>query len=259
MSTTAGMIMSQVLRHVFQLFLLSCLEVAARGTEVKMQPIDILVEVGNLATFTCDVSCELDNTHTIKWFVGDSPSSRRLVDPAFEKRTGIHVFIEELANCATVGQKTASQMLSVNVSSVDRLNRTAVQCSALRKSPLHSDIYSHYGVILVNDVVTSDEGDSTLLSTVQPPPTDIRPTASNSGSRGTNIPPIEPSPCQTVIVTSAIVQTTTVTVTHTVRVTNEALPPQISRQSMQCSGSGTLQRTATSSLILLCIMILSLL
>lgn len=127
-----------------------CTNLHYPGTEVKLQPIDIVVEVGNLATFTCDVSCELDNTHTIKWFVGDSPSSRRLVDPAFENRTGIHVFIEELTNCATAGQKMASQMLSVNVTSVDRLNRTAVQCSALRKSPLHSDIYSHYGVILVN-------------------------------------------------------------------------------------------------------------
>lgn len=117
---------------------------------MKLQPTDRLVEVGSLATFTCDVSCELDNTHTIKWFVGDSPNNRRLVDSDFEKRTGIHVFIEELANCAMVGQESASQMLSVNVSSVDRLNRTAIQCSALRKSPLHSDIYSHYGVILVN-------------------------------------------------------------------------------------------------------------
>ena len=131
-------------------FTLHWIATSCVGTEVKLQPIDRLVEVGNLATFTCDVSCELDNTHTIKWFVGDSPNNRRLVDPEFEKRTGIYVLIEELANCASVGQKSASQMLSVNVSSVDRLNRTAVQCSALRKSPLHSDIYSHYGVILVN-------------------------------------------------------------------------------------------------------------
>ena len=119
---------------------------------MNMLPVDVLVEVGDLANFTCNVSCALDNTHTIQWFVGDSPNNWRLVDPKFEQRTGIQVIIQRISNCATTGQIMARQLLSVNITSVARLNRTAIQCAALKKGPsdLLTDMYSHYGVILVN-------------------------------------------------------------------------------------------------------------
>ena len=121
------------------------------GTNVRLRPTDIKVDIGNWATFNCSVSCEFSSTHTVTWFVGDSPSSRRLVDEDFEQRTGIQVQLRDIITCgATPDQRMAQHQLSVNVTSVEKLNRTAVQCAALRKSQTQSDLYSHYGVILVN-------------------------------------------------------------------------------------------------------------
>ena len=121
------------------------------GTNVRLQPTDIKVDIGSWATFKCNVSCEFSQSHTITWFVGDSPNSRRLVDEDFEQRTGIQVQLLDIITCGAISdQRMAQQHLSVNVTSVERLNRTAVQCAALRKGPNQSDLYSHYGVILIN-------------------------------------------------------------------------------------------------------------
>ena len=123
------------------------------GTNVRLQPTDLKVDIGTWATFNCTISCELQNTHTIRWFVGDSSNSGRLVDPNFHKRTGIQVKLRDLVACEAASTvEEAKQQLSVNVTSVERLNRTAVQCAALRKGPNHSDLYSHYGVLLVNGI-----------------------------------------------------------------------------------------------------------
>lgn len=130
------------------------------GTDLRLRPTDVQVDVGSWATFNCSVSCTLSKTHTVNWFVGSS--SRRQVDSVseFYKRTGIQVELNELTSCGlNYRQKeTALYQLRINVpyESVELLNKTAVQCAALRKGPTLSDLYSHYGVILVNGkLVTS--------------------------------------------------------------------------------------------------------
>lgn len=122
----------------------------AKGT-VKLEPNDVSVNVGNLATFSCYVSCELSQSHTIRWFIGSG--ARRLVDSDFEHRTGIHVEMQDVSFCEVVNSghdNMMMQQLVINVSTVEEFNKTAIQCSALRKSPLYTDLYSHFSVIIVN-------------------------------------------------------------------------------------------------------------
>ena len=122
---------------------------------MRLKPTDLTVDVGTWATFNCTISCELRDTHTLSWFVGHSPNNRRLVDTNFHDRTGIQVELRYILNCSEseTGDQVVTaeqQQLSVNITSVEKLNRTAIQCAALRKGPKDSDLYSHYGVILVN-------------------------------------------------------------------------------------------------------------
>lgn len=119
---------------------------------LRLEPNDVLADVGSLATFSCYVSCELSQTHTIRWFVGSG--RKRLVDSDFVHKTGIHVEIQEVSICeSTSAHEMMHQQLHVNISSLEELNRTAVQCSALRKSPVHTDFYSHFGIIIVNGML----------------------------------------------------------------------------------------------------------
>ena len=136
---------------------------------MRLSPSDVHVDIGSMAVFTCSVSCDLTQTHTVRWFVGHSPSGRRRVDLDFESRTGIQVSVQEVLNCTTPGQTISRQMLSVNASSSEMLNRTAVQCAALRKAPTLTDYYSHYSVLLVNGMyvcmyVPMFVGDHNLIS-----------------------------------------------------------------------------------------------
>ena len=67
------------------------------GRNVSLQPSDVQVDVGSWATFDCTLSCEFSQTHTINWFVGDSPISVRNVyhninggmEEDFRRKTGI--------------------------------------------------------------------------------------------------------------------------------------------------------------------------
>lgn len=132
------------------LFFIS-LHTLAKDT-LKLEPNDVVADVGSLATFNCCVSCELSQTHTIRWFLGSG--KKRLVDSDFEHRTGIHVEIQDVSVCASVSDhEIMNQQLHVNISSPEELNRTAVQCSALRKSPMHTDFYSHFSIIIVNGML----------------------------------------------------------------------------------------------------------
>ena len=127
------------------------------GIEVRLKPTDIPVDIGNWATFNCSVSCELNKTHTVRWFVGST--KRRLVDlstTTFYRRTGIQVEVEKPSGCQGSPEPgMALYQLRVNVTTVELLNKASVQCAALRKAPNFSDLYSHYGVISVNGKVIS--------------------------------------------------------------------------------------------------------
>ena len=123
------------------------------GTDVRLSPSDVQVDVGNWATFNCSVSCKFSKTHTFKWFVGSSSSRRVDSVSDFYQRTGIQVELKELTRCeSNPNQEMAHHQLLINVTSesVELLNKTAVQCAALRKASTFSDLYSHYGVIVVN-------------------------------------------------------------------------------------------------------------
>ena len=125
------------------------------GTDVRLQQTDIDVNVGSWAVFNCNVSCDLSKTHTVFWFVGSS-RTRLVHSPAkFYEQTGIQVELEELTSCslrANSESGVAVYQLRVNATSesVELLNKTSVQCAALRKSQIYSDVYSHYGVISIN-------------------------------------------------------------------------------------------------------------
>lgn len=115
---------------------------------MRLYPSDIKVDAGEWATVTCKVPCELEmnRSHTFKWFVGDHRI--RKVESDFEERTGIKVEYQTTRSCT--GQSGyAYHQLRVFASSVERVNRTAVQCAALRKGPAFTDYYSYFAVILV--------------------------------------------------------------------------------------------------------------
>ena len=119
------------------------------GTDVRLQRTDIDVDIGSWAVFNCNVSCDLSKTHTVSWFVGSSET--RMVSSQFYEQTGIQVELEKLTSCSASSESgIAVYQLRVNATSVELLNKTSVQCAALRKSRIYSDVYSHYGVISVN-------------------------------------------------------------------------------------------------------------
>lgn len=129
---------------------------------MSLQPSDELVDVGSWASFNCTLPCDHMETHTINWFIGDSPIVRRIVyltqngqaEEEFEESTGMEIELQDTSTCgtSTSDEEVARQQLRVFVNStmVQRINRTAVQCAALRKNPSSTDLYSYYGVIMVN-------------------------------------------------------------------------------------------------------------
>lgn len=132
------------------------------GRNVSLQPSDLLVDIGSWASFNCTLPCNYTISHTINWFIGDSPISTRNVylsqtgdsEREFEQFTNITIELQDTSTCdpLTSSEGVARQQLRVYVSSsmVQRLNRTAVQCAALRKDESFTDLYSYYGVIMVN-------------------------------------------------------------------------------------------------------------
>ena len=118
------------------------------AVKMRIFPSDISVSVGQWANVTCRVPCdlELNGSHTFKWFVGDHRT--RNVGHNFEQRTGIKVEMETVRKC--IGRSgEAWHQVRVFASSAERLNRTAVQCAALRKNRAFTDYYSYFAVILV--------------------------------------------------------------------------------------------------------------
>ena len=116
---------------------------------MKIFPSDAIVQVGQWANITCRVPCalELNGSHTFKWFVGDH--RLRNVGHNFEQRTGIKVEMETVKECKDRSGEAWHQV-RVFASSAERVNRTPVQCAALRKGRAFiSDYYSYFAVIMV--------------------------------------------------------------------------------------------------------------
>ena len=119
---------------------------------MRIYPADVSVNVGEWASVTCRVPCELElnRSHTFKWFVGNHRT--RKVESDFEERTGIKVETETTIPC-TGRSGEARHQLRVFASSAERVNRTAVQCAALRKYRDLTDYYSYFAVILVKGII----------------------------------------------------------------------------------------------------------
>ena len=119
---------------------------------VRILPSDVRVDIGSWVTFTCNVSCNLCQSHTVKWFVGELPNNQRQVDSGFKLRTGIETEITDVSICEadTTAEQDMEQQLRIKILSAEKMNKTAVQCAALRKGPSYQDLYSHYSMIIVN-------------------------------------------------------------------------------------------------------------
>ena len=127
---------------------------------VRLHPSDVQVDVGSWATFTCNVSCDLSQSHTVKWFVGEFPHNQRQVDSGFKLRTGIDTEITDVSVCGTavtIVQPNMEQKLHIKILSAQTMNKTAVQCAALRKGPSYQDLYSHYSMIIVNGMFVAKQ------------------------------------------------------------------------------------------------------
>ena len=114
---------------------------------VKLYPSDVQVDVGSWATFNCSVSCELRHTHFIIWFVGENRN--RFVHPNFKQRTGIETEINDTSICGST-EVYRKQQLRVKILSAQKMNKTAVQCAALRRGPTYPNLYSPYSIIIVD-------------------------------------------------------------------------------------------------------------
>ena len=145
------------------------------GTEdVRLEPTRLVVTAGSIATFNCTMKCEHQDTHSMQWVVGDHPfqmrrvllSPRSIFENRFYQQTGIRVTIEEEITCGS-GQSDGfmkKQTLSFKASSVAAMNRTAVQCVAIRKLPnLPRDFFSYYSVLLVKGTISDRNEEVNLV------------------------------------------------------------------------------------------------
>ena len=130
------------------------------GMNVSLKPASRSpIEVGRWAEFNCSLPCEQKNTHTINWYIGNSPYRNVYltisgeIEREFEEATGIQIELQDTSNCdSSSGEGSSRQRLKVFVSNstAHLVNRTAVQCAALRKDPSDTDLYSPFRVIEVN-------------------------------------------------------------------------------------------------------------
>ena len=124
------------------------------------------VDIGTWASFNCSLPCNYNESHTINWFLGDSPIVRRnvyltrtgFIEREFEQYTGIEIELTDTSDCNTApsGEGVSRQQLRILVSetTLQRVNKTAVQCAALRKDDRDVDLYSLFSVMLVNGTYT---------------------------------------------------------------------------------------------------------
>ena len=72
------------------------------------------------------------------------------MDSNFEQRTGIKVWKQDVSVCGISNTVKMQEIeLSILAESIEKMNKTAVQCGALRKQPSIPDLFSHYGVMVV--------------------------------------------------------------------------------------------------------------
>lgn len=123
---------------------------------ITLLPGDITVEQGYYATFNCSYSCQIMQTHTLFWFVGDLPVNQRIFlrgrTDTFIEKSGLYVEVSDQSTCERDGldQGIAVEQLKINASSASLYNRTAVQCVAYAALEGDQSYFSSYGLMVIN-------------------------------------------------------------------------------------------------------------
>ena len=80
------------------------------------------------------------------------------IEREFEQYTGIEIELTDTSDCNTApsGEGVSRQQLRILVSetTLQRVNKTAVQCAALRKDDRDVDLYSLFSMMLVDGTYT---------------------------------------------------------------------------------------------------------
>ena len=119
---------------------------------MELTPINANASPNTPATFTCSVSCQFSQTHTISWFVG-SVSTRRVqqgneqLNQDLSSRTGLRVDFTTLQRCTST-DPNAQQIEQLRLTTRND-GRTPVQCAALSNGPTGNNHYSQYGLMFV--------------------------------------------------------------------------------------------------------------
>ena len=123
---------------------------------VNLLPSDITVEQGNYAVFNCSYGCQIMQTHTLSWVVGDLPGIRRTFlrgrTTDFIEKSGLYVEVSDQSTCERDGldHGKAVEQLRINASSAMLYNRTAVQCVAFPTIDGDQTFFSSYGLLVIN-------------------------------------------------------------------------------------------------------------
>ena len=133
------------------------------GMDINLEPNLQQINLYDYALFNCTYDCTHAQLYTLYWLVGAAP---RFLDRSFVKgqehkftaTSGLSVLVEDIDTCRSRFTKVGVQQLRINGSSVERYNRTAVQCAGVPTSPDSKIIFSSYSIMLVNSPVISDEG-----------------------------------------------------------------------------------------------------
>ena len=121
-----------------------------------MLPSDVIVEQGDYAVFKCSYSCQIMQTHTLFWLVGNLPAHQRIFlrgrTATFIERSGLYLEVSDQSTCERDGldQGKAIEQLRINASSALLYNRTAVQCVAHATRSGDQSFFSWYGLMVIN-------------------------------------------------------------------------------------------------------------
>ena len=128
--------------------------VCIAGSSLQLSPADVRINEAESAVFNCTFECSIRDSHTIVWLVGDLPLIQRYFvmgrTRTFSSQSDLQVQVSDLSTCTSAGEGRGVQQLQIQVTSATLHNRTAVQCHAARKHTDYSDLYSMYGLVLVD-------------------------------------------------------------------------------------------------------------
>ena len=125
---------------------------------IKLLPKDVRINVTQQAFFNCSYPCVARESHNLVWMVGNQPIGQRYFvkgnSKRFSENSGLDIEVIDFSTCTDMGQEIVGiglEQIRINVISAELHNRTAVQCMASRKKREDFDVYSAFGVMIVDD------------------------------------------------------------------------------------------------------------